>query len=121
MKPFNLEEAKAGKAVVTRDGREVRFIAHVPEANESQQVIVLVANSSNIAMSHEDGRIWGSFESELDLFMAPEKVSGWMNLYRDNMGGITGGAIYPAKEEAMRRQLLTNGYCIGTSYVELEV
>ena len=40
MKPFNLEAAKAGAPLVTRDGRPAKFIAHVAEAHPSQRLLV---------------------------------------------------------------------------------
>ena len=42
MKPFDLEAAKAGAPIVTRDGRPAKFIAHVAEAHPSQRLLVLI-------------------------------------------------------------------------------
>ena len=45
MKPFDLEAAKAGAPIVTRDGRSAKFIAHVAEArNKYQDALVKLAN-----------------------------------------------------------------------------
>ena len=81
MKPFNLEAAKAGAPLVTRDGRPAKFIAHVGEAQPSQRLVVLI-----------DGGVYTKFESggysnspahvsPNDLFMAPVKRTVWVNLY----------------------------------------
>ena len=81
MKPFNLEAAKAGAPLVTRDGRPAKFIAHVGEAQPSQRLVVLI-----------DGGVYTKFESggysknpahvsSYDLFMAPVKRTVWVNLY----------------------------------------
>ena len=81
MKPFNLEAAKAGAPLVTRDGRPAKFIAHVAEAHPSQRLLVLI-----------DGAVHAKFESgkhasrpnnvfNSDLFMAPVKRTVWVNLY----------------------------------------
>ncbi len=77
MKPFDLEAAKAGAPLVTRDGRPAKFIAHVAEAQPSQRLLVLI-----------DGGVYAKFESGKylnspahDLFMAPVKRTVWVNLY----------------------------------------
>ena len=81
MKPFDLEAAKAGAPIVTRDGRPAKFIAHVAEAQPSQRLLVLI-----------DGGVYAKFESgkyaaspahvfNNDLFMAPVKRTVWVNLY----------------------------------------
>ena len=72
MKPFNLEAAKAGAPLVTRDGQPVKFIAHVEEAHPTQRLLVLFGE--DVYMTFEDGRRLGSgAESGFDLFMAPTK------------------------------------------------
>ena len=81
MKPFDLEAAKAGAPLVTRDGQPAKFIAHVAEAHPSQRLLVLI-----------DGAVHAKFESgkhassqnnvfKSDLFMAPVKRTVWANLY----------------------------------------
>ena len=42
MKPFDLEAAMSGEPIVTRDGRKAKFVVHVPEAKNDQQVVLLV-------------------------------------------------------------------------------
>ena len=42
MKPFDLEAAKRGEPIVTRDGRKAKFIAHVPEAKHYQKIVLLM-------------------------------------------------------------------------------
>lgn len=42
LKEFNLEEAKAGAPIQTRDGRPAKFIAHVPEAVDDCKIVVLI-------------------------------------------------------------------------------
>lgn len=83
MRPFDLEAAKRGEPIITRDGREAKFIAHVPEAKEEHRVIVLVER--NPLPAHETGEYFDIRvgESKNDLFMAPKKrkVAGWVNVY----------------------------------------
>lgn len=70
MKPFDLEAAKRGEPIVTRDGRKAKFIAHVPEANKDSQVVFLVGSDLYIRQTSGLGKRKTTY-SELDLFMAP--------------------------------------------------
>lgn len=81
MKPFDLEAAKAGAPLVTRDGRPAKFIAHVGEAQPSQRLVVLI--DGGVYTKFESGKYSSSpaHVSENDLFMAPVKRTVWVNLY----------------------------------------
>ena len=80
MKPFNLEAAKRGEPIQTRDGREAKFVAHVPEAIESQRIVVMLSGS--LFTMFETGLCSSSgVEYADDLFMAPKKRTVWVNLY----------------------------------------
>jgi hypothetical protein len=82
MKPFDLERAKAGDPIVTRDGRKAKFIAHIPEADKQQRIIVLVGK--DVYGVRESGK-FKVFESDnVDLFMASKKRTVWVNLYPDH-------------------------------------
>lgn len=81
MKPFDLEAAKAGAPLVTRDGRPAKFIAHVAEAQPSQRLLVLI--DGGVYTKFESGKYSNSPArvSPNDLFMAPVKRTVWVNLY----------------------------------------
>ena len=81
MKPFNLEAAKAGAPIVTRDGQPAKFIAHVSEAHPSQRLVVLI--DGGVYTKFESGKYAASpaYVSDNDLFMAPVKRTVWVNLY----------------------------------------
>ena len=81
MKPFDLEAAKAGAPIVTRDGRPAKFIAHVAEAHPSQRLLVLI--DGVVHTKFENGKYAASpaHVSDHDLFMAPVKRTVWVNLY----------------------------------------
>ena len=99
MKPFNLEEylANPSRKVVTKNGYPVRIIC--TDAKGICPVVGLVAYENyELAFNvRKDGRIDGI----LDLFFAPEKHEGWVNVYRD-MGDSWEycGRIYDSEEEA---------------------
>ena len=79
MREFNLEAAKRGEPIQTRDGRPAKFIAHVPGATESQQVVVLIGNT--VRARYPTGTFYDFEGDDDDLFMAPRKRTVWVNLY----------------------------------------
>ena len=82
LKPFNFEEAKAGKPVCTRDGRRARIICFDLNTCSPYSVIAAVTNDSGyeeVTAYMEDGCYLGqNEESSRDLMMLPEKKEGWM-------------------------------------------
>ena len=81
MKPFDLEAAKRGEPIVTRNGHEAKFIAHVPELAKAHRVLYTVPNNDYALSCAEDGRHYTSSQSSYDIFMAPKKRTVWVNLY----------------------------------------
>lgn len=105
MKPFNLEEylKNPSRKVVTRDGRSVRIICTDRKEN-SYPIIALCTNifDEGVIEYHKDGRYVNEKESEYDLFFAPEKKEGWVNIYKRRDGEFRLGnlIIYSTKKEA---------------------
>lgn len=83
LRPFDLEAAKRGEAVVTRSGQSVRFLTHVPEISGCN-VMVYVEGSDSIDSVTEQGCYWENrFKDNTDIFMAPKpKKTVWVNLYK---------------------------------------
>lgn len=71
MKPFDLEAAKRGEPIVTRDGRKARFVAHIPEAPDAHKVIAFIEDGLPETFSSEGIFHIASGKTSLDLFMAP--------------------------------------------------
>lgn len=114
MKPFNLEAAKSGAPIVTRDGREARFIAHVPEANEVERIVALIGKS--LFWYSENGSYLLDTESNRDLFMKPQKRTIWVHLYAD-------GSARWHEEHSMlvpSPQILIKSALIKTFSIEIE-
>ena len=86
MKPFDLKAALAGAPVVTRDGKAVKWIAHDPGAIESSRVIARIGNATGHEKFYESGQTWNWTETQSDLFMAPVKREGWVNIYKTPSG-----------------------------------
>ena len=97
LKPFNLEAAKAGKPVCTRDGRKARIICFDKKDEDNLYPIVCLIQSDgeeHLAVHMEDGHaLDGVEETPSDLMMLPEKKEGWVNVYKER--------IYSTKEEAI--------------------
>ena len=91
MKPFNLEEALAGKPVVTRDGRKVKIAGYNPETSEEFDSVVGWADGGSRCWS-EDGLYIPDGDHECDLFMAPETKDVWVLLWsikgRDDISSV---------------------------------
>lgn len=79
MKPFNLQEALAGKPVVTRDGHKVTELHYFETAQLGEQLVFVV--DRHLRMAYADGRIYRSEISPLDLFMVGEPREIWLNIY----------------------------------------
>ena len=106
MKEFNLNEylKDPSKKVVTRDGRNVRIIC--TDAKGDEPIIALVYNNNrdeeNVYTYNRDGSFYGDNYDCLDLFFAPIKKEGWINLFKDkeiNYPYIP-GIIHDSEEEA---------------------
>lgn len=105
-KPFDLEAAKRGEPIQTRDGRKIKFVTHVPEADQSYRVVCMY-DSGTISGWGEDGRLCPSNENDGDLFMAPKKrtVEFWLNVYAHEDGHLD-TASYPSERKADYRACL---------------
>lgn len=87
MKPFDLEAAKRGEPLITRDGRPAKFVAHVPECAPGWMVYALVDTTTCVTDYYENGRRHVSQENPRDLFMAPRKVVKWGNAFKRSVDG----------------------------------
>lgn len=95
--PFDLQKCINGAKVVTRDGRDFKFLAY--DANLAA-ISRLVGNINNcLASYYEDGKYWVDKECMNDLFILEEveECEGWINVYE----GACWTGIYQSKEEAI--------------------
>lgn len=68
MKPFNLEEAKAGKRLVCRDGTDVEFIGETTSGRYGEAVAVCIKGGHVYGCSL-DGELTEEGEHDRDVFM----------------------------------------------------
>ena len=88
LKPFNLEAAKAGKPVCTRDGRKARIICFDLQSIEKTPIVaaVQVTDKQEVIVNYyENGRQFVDGISEIDLMMLPEKKEGWAVIFKDDL------------------------------------
>jgi hypothetical protein len=78
MKPFDLEAAKRGEPIITRDGREAKLLAYEPDLG-NLPVVVMIAGS--VTQMTKNGSWVGDNSCSCDLFMAPKKRTVWVNFY----------------------------------------
>ena len=105
MKQFNLDEylKNPSRKVITRDGRNARIIC--ADAKNNYPIVALIEMPNGRERQpcgyKEDGTyIIGERLSCYDLFFAPEKHEGWLNIYRSESGFYLRGTPYKTKEEA---------------------
>lgn len=103
MKQFNIEEYKKNpsRKVITRDGSSVRIVC-----TDIMGAIYPVLAVYKKDATHEywnsyttDGKLYTEGDSGADLFFAPEKKEGWLNLYKDGDGRVAIGTVFPIESE----------------------
>ena len=103
MKQFNLEEylENPDRRIITKDGRSVRIICTDAKGNFPIIALVKTYNGSETVLRlKENGRFYNDTENSRDLFFAPIKKEGWVNMYKTRSGAAQIGQIYSSKEEA---------------------
>ena len=84
LKPFDLEAAKAGKPVCTRDGRKARIICF--DRENEQPIVALIKNNERECIDtffnngHSVSKTNGA---TADLMMLPEKKEGWIVIHKE--------------------------------------
>ena len=122
MKQFNLKEylATPARKVVTRDGKRVRVIC-TDMKSTTYPVVALIENGSGyeqLTTFSKNGEYAVNESSRSDLFFAPGKHEGWVNVSREEYG-YEGGLIYDSKEDA-EKIAKVNKCCVATIKIEWE-
>ena len=105
MKPFNLEEylANPSRKIVTREGKPARIICtDVKGASYSVLALVDKGDYEGPTLYTKKGEYSLGTECSYDLFFAPEKHEGWINLYKSGINWSLGTSIWQTKEEAKK-------------------
>ena len=101
MKPFNLEEClkNPSKKVVTKEGKKVRIICTDARGNYPIVALIEEVCYDNALSYTKDGKLYAGESNVYDLFFAPEKREGWVNVYRD-FDDMMCGSVFATEEEA---------------------
>ena len=122
MKQFNLEEylKNPSKKVITRDGKSVKI--YCTDYIGAQRIIAKIEGYSYSTSFYNDGKYCiDKSVSHLDLFFAPEKHEGWLNVYRHtDTGEVTFGAILHTSREKAEKIGRTDYYYAATAKIEWE-
>lgn len=131
MKEFSLEEylKNPNRKLVTRSGREARIICTDRKSITSHApILALVKNSNNEEIAHTyypNGMNLALGKHDNDLFFAPEKHEGWVNVYHNGYCyRFDNNYPFATEKEAKDNSLAPNveiGYeYVGTIKVEWE-
>ena len=124
MEQFSVEKylENPNRKVVTRGGSSARIIC-TNRLDENYPVLALVRNEDyEMCYGYTTfGKLYTnqSMCRELDLFFAPEKKGGWINLYKMNSIISPSPRVYDTKEEA-ESAAGDKSYYISTIKIEWE-
>ena len=124
MEQFSLEKylANPSRKVVTRDGCPVRILCTDKKSYNEQIVGLIMGNNGMefISTWTQQGKSFFNGDTPNDLFFAPEKHEGYINIYRNEYEDYyKGKIIYSSKEDAIKRGEKTPDY-ITTTKIEWE-
>ena len=108
MKEFNLQEylANPSQKIMTRDGRKVRILC--TNAKNEFPIIALISNDNKEVLMdyNNNGKVSLDEITDFDLFFAPTKREGYINIYCNiyyegsDKDRNTGKNIFSSEEEA---------------------
>lgn len=117
MKPFDIELAKQGHKVQTKDGTPARIICY-DRNDDSFPIVALIYDDELPRLYRANGVSDGCHDN--DLVMAPTKKEGWVNIYPSKPLETLRrqvSEIYSSKEEALKYKVTG---CIATIKIEWE-
>jgi hypothetical protein len=130
MKQFDLQEylKNPGQKIVTRDGRAARILC-TDRNYDNYPVVALVQVQLRGGQLRDDpycytkdGLYLDHSENSKDLFFAPEKKVGWINIYRSTTleTVCSPGCVFNTEEEALCHQTTRVMKYLGTCKIEWE-
>lgn len=105
--PFDLEKAKAGAKVVTRDGRDVRIVCWDVK-DEVFPIVAIISNKEgeDVEIYTSNGKVIPQAEMNGDLLLLEEVQEpriGYINIYTCGDGSWMGvGEVYETERDAKR-------------------
>lgn len=124
LKPFDIQKAREGKPVCTRDGRKARIICFdLKDDNYPLAAAVEGSGKEEILCYTSTGHFYElNQEVDLDLMMLPEKKEGWANIYyeHDAPSHREASWVYDKEEEAIKAGKEHGSCYIATVRIEWE-
>ena len=110
MKPFDLELAKKGHPVCTRDGKDVRIICFDAKTGEYPIIALVYCAKSCTETVHSynlEGKHFTTEEDNSDLMMKSVRHIGWVNIHSIHTDSthtktILESRIYPTEDDALK-------------------
>ena len=103
LKPFDIQKAREGKPICTRDGRKARIICFDAKGDYPIVALIESGNIEGVQQYMIDGHCTKAMsECYGDLMMLPEKKEGWVNVYKDS--------VFDTKDEALIGRSEIRGY-----------
>ena len=124
MEQFSLEKylTNPNRKVITREGRNARIICTDKKGTDFPIVVLVDFGDKEETCYYTAKGYWNScgIESKIDLFFAPEKHEGWINIFNGVLYGTHASCgIYESKEAAEKVGNSLSGY-ITTIKIEWE-
>ena len=122
LKPFDLEAAKAGKPVCTRDGCKARIILFdLKDKNYPIAAVVQDKDGDESIRTYTTEEIYDKGEiSGLDLMMLPEKHEGWINICKNADDDYFVKGIFRSEKFARNNEANYPGLIVATTKIEWE-
>ena len=103
LKPFDIQKAREGKPVCTRDGRKARIIYFDAKGDYPIVALIETGNGEKVGQYMIDGHCTDIISQCCDdLMMLPEKKEGWVNVYKVGARLETGGNVHSTKDAAIK-------------------
>lgn len=83
LKKFDLEAAKAGKPVCTRDGRKARIICFDLNNKNFPIVAIINCDTEENAYQYDIDGVCDEHDNNLNLMISPEKKEGWIIIHKE--------------------------------------
>ena len=116
LKPFDLEAALQGAEVVTNSGLEVTEIHKFKTTNDPKVFAVINGEVVKVANGvYFNGHSWSK------LFMKPQQVTKWVNIYALASGNFTTGEMFDTQEQALKEYSPFGSEPIETKQITFEI
>lgn len=126
MEQFSLSKylKNPSRKVVTRSGRNVRIIC-TDKKGYDYPIVALIENKlegyEGVLYYTKDGKYTANESSDSDLFFAPEKHEGWVNIYKSKYDSYELSQVYQRKEDAENEKYINDSdVYIATVKIEWE-